>query len=71
DAVVKTNCVRQLYPDGYHIDIPVYRSFITKDFWGNETTEYELASGDEWTKSDARKVTRWYNNAVASELKTG
>ncbi|WP_204363579.1 hypothetical protein, partial [Klebsiella pneumoniae] len=22
-------------------------------------------------KSDARKVTRWYNNAVASELKTG
>jgi len=71
DAVVMTNCVRQLYPDGYHIDIPVYRSFITKDFWGNETTEYELASGDEWTKSDARKVTRWYNNAVASELKTG
>jgi hypothetical protein len=32
DAVVKTNCVRQLYPDGYHIDIPVYRSFVTKDF---------------------------------------
>lgn len=71
DAVVMTNCVRQMYPDGYHIDIPIYRSFLTKDFWGNNTIEYELASGDEWTKSDARKVTRWYNDAVGSELRMG
>lgn len=71
DAVVKTNCVRQEYPDGYHIDIPVYRTIRSKDIWGNEVVEYELASGDDWVKSDARKVTRWYNDAVGSELKAG
>lgn len=71
DAVVKTNCVRQQYPNGYHIDIPVYRAIHSKDFWGNEVVEYELASGDDWVKSDARKVTRWYNDAVGSELKAG
>lgn len=71
DAVVKTNCVRQQYPDGYHIDIPVYRTIRSKDSSGTEIVEYELASGDNWVKSDARKVTRWYNDAVGSELKTG
>lgn len=71
DAVVKTNCVRQQYPDGYHIDIPVYRTIYSKDIWNNELIEYELASGDDWVKSDARRVTRWYNDAVGSELKTG
>ena len=71
DAVVKTNCVRQKYPEGYHIDIPVYRIIRSKDIWGNEVVAYEFASGDDWVKSDARKVTRWYNDAVGSELKTG
>ncbi|MCG7928779.1 MAG: hypothetical protein N0E44_01870 [Candidatus Thiodiazotropha lotti] len=71
DAVVKTNCVRQNYPDGYHIDIPVYRTLRTKDAWGNEIVEYELASGDEWVKSDARAVTRWYNQAIGEELQSG
>ncbi len=71
DAVVKTNCVRQNYPDGYHIDIPVYRTLRSKDALGNEVVEYELASGDEWVKSDARAVTRWYNGAVGGGLKTG
>jgi hypothetical protein len=71
DAVVKTNCVRQQYPEGYHIDIPVYRTTHSKDVSGNERLEHELASGDDWVKSDGREVTRWYNNAVGSELKTG
>ena len=31
DAVVMTNCVRQPYPEGYHIDIPVYRVTETTD----------------------------------------
>lgn len=71
DATVKTNCVRQKYPDGYHIDIPVYRITRKKDLWDNEVVEYEHASGDEWVKSDARAVTRWYNDAVGDELKAG
>ena len=71
DATVKTNCVRQNYPDGYHIDIPVYRTIRSTDVQGNEIVEYELASGDEWVKSDARAVTRWYNDAIGQELNTG
>ena len=71
DAVVKTNCVRQKYPDGYHIDIPVYRIMRSKDILGNDVIEYQHASGEEWIKSDARAVTRWYNAAVGGGLNTG
>lgn len=71
DAIVKTNCVRQKYPAGYHIDIPVYRIIRSTDLCGNKVVEYEHASGEEWVKSDARAVTRWYNNAIGQELNTG
>jgi len=71
DAESKTNCVRQKYPEGYHIDIPVYRINRSTDIFENESIEYELASGEEWVKSDARAVTRWYNDSIGQELKTG
>lgn len=71
DAVVKRNCVRQKYPDGYHIDIPVYRIVRAKDIFGKDVVHYELASGDNWVKQDARAVTKWFNNAVGQELKAG
>jgi len=65
-AIVKRNCVRQAYSEGYHIDIPVYR--ITKDKDGNSV--YELASGNEWVQSDARAVTAWFNGRIG-ELNSG
>lgn len=71
DAVVKTNCARQMYPDGYHIDIPVYRILRSTNMQGNTVVEYELASGNEWVKSDARAVTRWFIGIVGEELKAG
>lgn len=64
NAIVKRNCVRQEYPEGYHIDVPVYRIITTEDEKGEKVEYYELASGDEWVKSDARAVTRWYNDIV-------
>ncbi len=64
EAEVKSNCVRQTYEAGYHIDVPVYRITIVKDWQGNETERYELASGDAWVISDARAVTRWFNGKV-------
>ncbi|MGH8160923.1 MAG: cyclic GMP-AMP synthase DncV-like nucleotidyltransferase [Gammaproteobacteria bacterium] len=70
DPIVKPNCVRQPYPEGYHIDIPVYRRIRPKDSAGNDVIEFEHASGDEWVRSDARAVTRWYNGRVG-ELKAG
>lgn len=70
DAQVKTNCVRQNYPEGYHIDIPVYRIVKRKQLFGDDETIYEHASGDEWVESDAQSVTRWFNDKVG-ELKSG
>lgn len=70
EAEVKDNCVRQAYAAGYHIDVPVYRIIVVKDWQGNETEQFELASGDVWVISDARAVTRWFNNIVG-ELNEG
>ncbi len=70
EATVKSNCVRQVYAAGYHIDIPVYRIVKTKDENDDPVEHYELASGDEWTRSDARAVTRWFNGWVG-ELNAG
>ncbi len=55
--VVLKNCVRVLYKQGYHVDIPVYRQL------GDGTLE--LASSD-WKGSSPSEVTVWYNNAVCS-----
>lgn len=70
EATVKRNCVRQVYAAGYHIDVPVYRIVTTKDEHDTLVNHYELASGDEWTRSDARAVTRWFNDLVG-ELNAG
>lgn len=69
-ALVMRNCVRQPYPAGYHIDVPVYRIVITQDKDGEKGEYCELASGDAWVRSDARAVTRWYNGLVG-ELNAG
>lgn len=78
EAEVKNNCVRQAYSMGYHIDVPVYRIVTEKDWDGNEVEKYELASGNSWVISDARAVTKWFNDHVrglnsgqADELNSG
>ncbi|MDO3564159.1 cyclic GMP-AMP synthase DncV-like nucleotidyltransferase [Ralstonia pseudosolanacearum] len=65
EAEVHRNCVRQPYPEGYHIDIPVYRTIVGEDEDGGRTETYELASGDCWVVSDAREVTRWFKDQVS------
>jgi hypothetical protein len=69
-AEIKDNCVRQRYPEGYHIDMPVYRIVHRKTWNGEDETVYEHASADSWVESDARAVTRWYNDQVG-ELNSG
>lgn len=59
-ADVHDNCVRQVYPAGYHIDIPVYRIKTSKDGADKTVETYELATKDTWEPSDAREVTRWF-----------
>ncbi len=58
--IVKNNCVRIFYEAGYHVDMPVYRRRLEKDFSGNNVEVYEIA-GSEWKPSDARLVTDWFN----------
>ena len=51
------NCVGVYSDAGFHVDLPVYRTF-ERD--GKEV--YELASSD-WRASDARAVTHWFKDA--------
>jgi hypothetical protein len=55
----RKNCVRVYYVAGFHVDMPVYRRTTTKDAFGNEHFDHELASSD-WKRSDARDVTAWF-----------
>ncbi len=54
---VKANCVRIHYSTGFHVDIPVYRQIVNED---TDETYYELAASSGWKRSDARDVTKWY-----------
>lgn len=56
---VMDNCVRVFYNEGYQVDIPAYRKIIKADIFGEESY-YELASKDQWRRSDPRGVTDWF-----------
>jgi hypothetical protein len=62
---VRRNCVRIFYAAGYHVDMPVYRRF--EDGSG---FVYELASGSEWRRSDARDVTAWFDRELEATGQT-
>ena len=53
---VKKNCVRIVYNEGYHIDVPVYK--LEEDEDGNMKSV--LSSADEWRESDPQGVTDWF-----------
>lgn len=55
------NCVRVYYNEGYCVDVPVYRRIIEVDENGEEQEYFELASSI-WKRSDARDVTKWFDN---------
>ena len=52
---VMKNCARIFYEEGYHVDMPVYRIRA-------HDQQYELASGDEWTLSQAADVEEWFDD---------
>ena len=61
---VRSNCVRVLYKAGYHVDLPVYRRVVTSTTSG-DVTHYELAASSGWKRSDARDVSKWYEDERA------
>jgi hypothetical protein len=56
---VRKHCVRVYYQAGYHVDLPIYRKVEEKNWSGDVTSHYELASSV-WKRSDARDVTKWF-----------
>ena len=61
---VHSNCVRVYYKAGYHVDLPVYRRVVTSTIFG-DVVHYELAASSGWKRSDARDVSKWYEDARA------
>jgi hypothetical protein len=64
-AEVLSKCVRQVYNEGYHIDMPVYRIREERDGEDGVQEIYELAGNGGWDASDARATTRWFKGKVA------
>jgi len=64
-AQVFPKCVRQVYNEGYHIDMPVYRIRMEDDGQGSTQEIYELAGDGTWDASDARATTRWFKGEVS------
>lgn len=54
----KTNCVRIVYADGYHIDFAIYRRFKKE---GQDEYTYEHCGGLEWRERNPRSITKWFN----------
>lgn len=56
---VRKNCVRVYYNDGFHVDIPVYRTYEE-----DGKTRKELASAGAWKASAPEDITNWFNDSV-------
>ncbi|MDX5853453.1 nucleotidyltransferase [Bacillus cereus group sp. BfR-BA-01363] len=53
----KTNCVRIVYEEGYHIDFAIYRRY--RDEYGEYQYEH---CGSEWRPRNPRSITKWFIN---------
>lgn len=53
DSIRKTTCVRVMYTDGHHIDLPIY-------FKEDDVIELAHKSKD-WLKSDPKEFYEWFN----------
>jgi len=51
----KEACVRVIYKDDYHIDLPSYK------IEGDWTGKYMLAKKSKWEAASAKNVTEWFN----------
>lgn len=59
---VRKNCVRVYYDDGFHVDIPVYRTWEED---GN--TRKQLAASSDWRDSAPEDITEWFVRQVAEK----
>lgn len=67
DPEIKTNCVRIVYSDGYHVDFAIYRRF--KENESDKDYKYEHA-GSEWMSRNPAAINEWFANEVQNKGKT-
>jgi len=60
DSIRKTTCVRVVFSDGHHIDLPIY-------YKKNDTIELAHKSKD-WLESDPKEFVEWFNNLKTPQL---
>lgn len=53
----RTNCIRVIYSDGYHIDFAIYRRYKDE----NEEYIYEHCGAD-WIYRNPRAITKWFKS---------
>lgn len=54
EQIDKNTCIRVIYADGHHIDLPIY-------FLVDNNTPELAHKGDEWIKSDPKAFYDWFN----------
>lgn len=57
----KTNCVRIVYSDNYHIDFAIYKR-TKNEYDGSYTYEH---AGSEWRPRDPRAINNWFKEKVS------
>ena len=60
DSLRKTTCVRVVFADGHHIDLPIY-------YKNDDTIELAHKSKD-WLESDPKEFVEWFNDLKTSQL---
>jgi len=60
DSIRKTTCVRVVFADGHHIDLPIY-------YKKEEIIELAHKSKD-WIESDPKEFVDWFNSKKTSQL---
>lgn len=59
---VKTNCVRIIYADGYHVDFAIYRRYKENVY----DTEYKYEhAGSSWTSRNPAAINDWFCDEIS------
>jgi hypothetical protein len=60
DSIRKTTCVRVVFADGHHIDLPIY--------YKNDSTIELAHKSKDWLESDPKEFVEWFNNLKTPQL---
>lgn len=62
EPIVKTNCVRIIYADGYHVDFAIFRRYKENEY--DSEYKYEHA-GSSWTARNPVAINEWFCDEIS------